>query len=59
MKADVVIFDFNSINPHATRLNPRRFSSGIEYVIVNGEIVVDHGKHTGFLPGRALKRGFC
>jgi N-acyl-D-amino-acid deacylase len=59
MKADVVIFDFENINSHATRLNPRRFSSGIEYVIVNGEVVVDHGEHTGFLPGRALKRGFC
>jgi hypothetical protein len=30
---------------------------GIDYVIVNGQIVVDHSQHTGALPGRALRRG--
>ena len=29
---------------------------GIEYVIVNGQIVLDHGQHTGAHPGRALRR---
>ena len=56
MRGDVVIFDFDNISAPATRYNPKQFSTGIDYVIVNGEIVVDHGKHTGIHPGRALKR---
>jgi N-acyl-D-amino-acid deacylase len=56
-KADVVIFDPNTINALATRHNPRQFPVGIDYVIVNGQIVVDHSQHTGALPGRALRRG--
>ena len=59
MKADIVVFDYGNIAALATRLNPKRFSTGLDYVIVNGKIVVDHGEHTGLLPGRALKRGFC
>ena len=57
MKADIVVFDYGAIEAPATRDNPKRFSTGIDYVIVNGKIVVDHGRHTGALPGRALKRG--
>ncbi len=56
MRGDVVIFDYNSISAPATRYNPKQFSTGIDYVIVNGQIVVDHGKHTGVHPGRALRR---
>ena len=41
----------------ATRTNPKQFPAGIDYVIVNGEIVVEGGRHTGALPGRALRRG--
>ncbi len=57
MKADVVVFDYQKIKAPATRDNPKQFCTGIDYVIVNGEIVVDHGQHTGALPGRAVKRG--
>ena len=56
MKADIVVFDYANIKALATRDNPRRFSQGVDYVIVNGQVVVDHGEHTGALPGRALKR---
>ena len=56
MRGDVVVFDFDNISAPATRYNPKQFSTGIDYVIVNGEIVVDHGKHTGIHAGRALKR---
>ena len=41
----------------ATYDEPRQFPIGIPYVIVNGEVVVDGGEHTGALPGRALRRG--
>ncbi len=57
MKADITVFDAKTIKAHATRQDPKQFSSGIEYVIVNGKIVIDQGKHTGVLAGRALRHG--
>jgi len=56
MKADLVVFNADEIRAHATRQNPRQLSTGVEYVIVNGTVVIDQGKHTGALPGRPLKR---
>ena len=57
MKADVVIFDPGSIRANTTKQNPKQFSTGVEYVIVNGIPVIEKGHHTGALPGRALRRG--
>ncbi len=57
MKADIVVFDYQRIKAPATRDNPKQFCTGLDYVIVNGKIVVDHGRHTGALPGRTLKHG--
>jgi N-acyl-D-amino-acid deacylase len=55
--ADVVVFDPATVRSNATYSEPRRFPDGIEHVIVNGEPVVDRGRHTGATPGRALRRG--
>jgi N-acyl-D-amino-acid deacylase len=55
--ADLVAFDPARVRSNATYDEPRRFPDGIEYVIVNGEVVVDQERHTGALPGRALRRG--
>jgi len=55
--ADLVIFDLATVQSHATYDEPRRFPSGILQVVVNGELVVDAGGHTGARPGRALRRG--
>ena len=55
MKADITVFDPDRVSAPATRSEPKRFPVGIEYVIVNGTVVVDRGAHTGALPGRALK----
>ena len=55
-RADIVVFDYEEISAPATRFEPKQFSLGVDYVIVNGEIVVDHGRHTGAHPGRALRR---
>ncbi len=52
--ADVVIFDFDKIQDRATYEQPRRYPEGIEYVLVNGQVVVEHGKHTGARPGQVL-----
>lgn len=55
--ADLVAFDPARVRSNATYNEPRRYPDGIEYVAVNGELVVDRGVHTGALPGRALRRG--
>lgn len=54
--ADLVVFDPRRVRSPATYERPRRFPEGIEHVIVNGVIVVEGGRHTGALPGRALRR---
>jgi N-acyl-D-amino-acid deacylase len=53
--ADLVIFDPEKIRDKATFQNPRQFPGGVEWVIVNGQIVVQNGKHTGARPGRAIR----
>lgn len=55
--ADLVVFDPQRVRANATYDEPRQFPDGIEYVAVNGELVVDAEAHTGALPGRALRRG--
>ena len=57
MRADVVIFDPESIKSPATRREPKQFPIGVEYVITNGSVVIDQGEHTGATPGRAVRRG--
>ena len=56
MKADITIFNANTVSAPATRTEPKQFPVGIEHVIVNGTPVIDGGNHTGQLPGRALRR---
>ena len=57
LAADVVVFDPLRVRSLATYDDPRRFPQGIEHVIVNGQLVIDGGAHTGALPGRALRHG--
>ena len=52
--ADVVIFDLASIQDLATYEAPTEAPRGIDYVLVNGQIVMDHGRHTGARPGHVL-----
>jgi N-acyl-D-amino-acid deacylase len=56
-KADVVVFDPKTVKAPGTRTQPKQLPIGIDYVVVNGRVVVDSGKHTGALAGRALRRG--
>jgi N-acyl-D-amino-acid deacylase len=55
MVADVTVFDPARVRSNATYDEPRQFPDGIPYVIVNGELVVDGGVHTGATAGRALR----
>ena len=52
--ADIVIFDPAAIADKATYTEPEQYSTGIDYVLVNGQVVIDHDKHTGALPGKVL-----
>jgi N-acyl-D-amino-acid deacylase len=56
-RADVVCFDPVRVKAPATKAEPKQYPIGIEYVIVNGTVVIERGANTGALPGRALKRG--
>ena len=56
-KADIVIFNPNTVKALATKEDPKQYPVGIDYVIVNGRVVIDNGENTGVLPGRALRRG--
>ena len=53
----VVVFNADTVKTHATREDPKHYPVGIDYVIVNGKVVIDRGENTGALPGRALRRG--
>ena len=56
-RPDLVIFDPATVKTHATKDDPKHYPVGINYVIVNGQVVIENGKNTGALPGRALRRG--
>lgn len=55
--ADIVIFDPDKIQDHATFEEPQQFATGMIHVFVNGEQVLQDGEHTGATPGRFVRRG--
>ncbi len=55
MKADVVVFDPVTFRDLATFEDPNRYSTGVRWLFVNGVAVIDDGRETGALPGRALR----
>ncbi|GAB4468605.1 MAG: amidohydrolase family protein [Thermoflexibacter sp.] len=54
--ADIVIFDADKIQDHATFEKPHQYSTGMVHVLVNGIQVLKDGEHTGAKPGRFVKR---
>ncbi|MCW5979129.1 MAG: D-aminoacylase [Bryobacteraceae bacterium] len=52
--ADIAVFDAARVIDHATFERPHQYATGVEYVLVNGEVVLEKGKHTGARPGRIL-----
>jgi N-acyl-D-aspartate/D-glutamate deacylase len=52
--ADVVVFNLEQLRDRATYDDPVLFPDGIEYVLVNGRVVIDQGRHTGERPGHVL-----
>jgi len=54
--ADLVLFDPQTVIDKATFLEPHQFPQGIPFVLVNGQVVIENGEHTGALPGQLLRR---
>ncbi|BFJ84980.1 D-aminoacylase [Ruthenibacterium sp. CLA-JM-H11] len=57
MRADITVFDPETVIDRGTFTDPIQFPDGIAYVIVNGALAVDHGRHTGALNGQVIRRG--
>ena len=54
--ADITIFDAATVADRATFDSPHQYSTGIDVVIVNGQIVVEHGVQHPVLPGQVLRK---
>ncbi|MEP7075384.1 MAG: amidohydrolase family protein [Acidobacteriota bacterium] len=52
--ADVVVFDYETIQDESTYEFPYKTPTGINYVLVNGQVVIEKGKHTGAKPGMVI-----
>jgi N-acyl-D-aspartate/D-glutamate deacylase len=68
LAADLAIFDPSTVGSNSARPEPRNDlpgggrrmvvpAKGMEYVVVNGEVLLAHGEPTGALPGRVLRPG--
>jgi len=55
MAADIVIFNEDEVTDLSTFAQPHAYSKGFKFVIVNGQLVVENGKHLGTRSGMALK----
>ncbi len=64
LAADLLVFDLDRLRDRATNPYPHSFpfaniphgyAEGMDFVLVNGAVVVDDGEHTGAAPGRVLR----
>ena len=56
MRADLLVLDRNKLHSNLNLIDPRQQPSGLDYVVVNGKIAVDHGSHTHVRSGQFLTR---
>ena len=56
VKADLTVFNLGELRDNATFDDPHRYPSGIPYVVVNGEVTIDQGEHTGAHAGEVQRR---
>jgi N-acyl-D-amino-acid deacylase len=54
-KADIVVLDLKNLQTPASISNPHQFSRGVDYLLINGRLVIEDRKWNGALPGRVLK----
>jgi N-acyl-D-amino-acid deacylase len=57
LAADLVVFNPATVIDRADFMNPHQYAQGIDYVLVNGAVVIDQGEHMGVLAGRVLQKG--
>jgi N-acyl-D-aspartate/D-glutamate deacylase len=57
MAADLLIFDPDRLQDQADFTDPMQYAEGIDYLLVNGTVVIDEGMLADTKPGRLLKRG--
>ena len=55
MAADVVVFDDQTVQDRATFEQPKQYANGFDYVIVNGQVVIEKAQHTGAKAGKILR----
>jgi N-acyl-D-amino-acid deacylase len=55
LRADLTVFDYDRIEDRADYEHPLNPPTGIDYVLVNGQVVIDKGRHTGAKPGTVLR----
>jgi N-acyl-D-amino-acid deacylase len=53
--ADIVVFDEQKVQDLSTYDKPHQYSTGFKYVLVNGQVTVDDGKHNGTRAGTTLR----
>jgi N-acyl-D-amino-acid deacylase len=53
--ADLLIFDPKKVKQHNNFVNPHVYSSGMDYVFVNGKPALENGKPNGGLPGKVIR----
>lgn len=54
--ADIVIFDPETFAPLASYSEPERLSTGVRWLVVNGEMMIADGRNSGSLPGKLIKQ---
>lgn len=54
MAADIVVFDEDTVGDQSTFSHPHAYSSGFRFILVNGQLVINEGKHTGLRSGVVL-----
>jgi N-acyl-D-amino-acid deacylase len=54
MAADILVFDEQTVADRSTFEQPHQYAKGFRYVIVNGQLVIDEGVHTGERSGKPL-----
>ena len=57
MKADITIFNPETVIDKSTFVDPHHYPEGIEYVIVNGQLTIQEGVLTEKRGGRVLRKG--
>ncbi len=57
--ADIAIIDADRFSSMATYESPTELSEGVEFLLVNGAIVIDNNTYNGSLPGQLLRRQDC